>query len=441
MIFLLPQTSPYTYKYLNYEISDKEPQPFISESLSHYLQDIKEKINFCEKEWDVYKKYTNPYEYIHTNVPYTKRSVSKYKPLSRSYFKMIEMIHQFQLIPIKKMKSQDSERPINTYKKQFHNDYSGFGKSQETKLHPIRTFHIAEGPGGFIEAVVNMRKYCTSVPPGLGLVEMDDEYIGMTLEQDPTGNVHGWRKSEEFLKNNPRVKIEHGKTQTGDILKIENFEYCYQKYKNTMDFITADGGFDFSSDFNKQELSVSNLLYAQMAFALCLQKKGGNFVLKIFDSFHKHTIDILYLLSSFYREVYLVKPQTSRIANSEKYVICKNFIFYDASTYYPYLHKTFSKMVYTIENPIQTPYFVTQYLAFPIPKYYLSKLEECVSVFGQQQLENIHYTITLIYKNIKSDKIDQIIRTNVSKCILWCTMHNIPFNPAPQNTFLIKRPS
>ena len=51
-----------------------------------------------------------------------------------------------------------------------------------------------------------------------------------------------------------------------------------------------------------------------------MQKKNGHFVLKIFDIFEDCTIDILYLLSSFYEKVIVMKPYTSRYANSEKYV-------------------------------------------------------------------------------------------------------------------------
>ena len=56
-----------------------------------------------------------------------------------------------------------------------------------------------------------------------------------------------------------------------------------------------------------------------------MQKKEGHFILKIFDIFSKTTLDILYLLSSVYKQVYIVKPNTSRLANSEKYIVCKNF--------------------------------------------------------------------------------------------------------------------
>ena len=68
---------------------------YISESLHYYLSTIKQRINDYSYHWDYYKKLTNPYEFIHTLVPTTKFSICKYKPLSRSFFKMIEIINTF----------------------------------------------------------------------------------------------------------------------------------------------------------------------------------------------------------------------------------------------------------------------------------------------------------------------------------------------------------
>lgn len=413
--YLLPQTSPHTYKYLVYENSSQPPDSYICQSLLHYLTNIKEKITCREKEWDTYKKYTNTYEYIHTVVPQIKKSVSKYKPLSRSYFKMIELIQQFELIPILKYKSN-----------------------------PIKTFHLAEGPGGFIEAVANMRRNIATFPTssakgnrfgGFDSNETADIYYGMTLDYDEKTNVHGWKKSEYFLESNPCVVIEKGQDQTGNILNLCNLEYCHQKYGGTMDFITADGGFDFSSNFNGQELSVANLLFAQVAYAILMQKYGGAFVLKIFDCFYKHTIDIIYLLSSFYKQVYVCKPQTSRSGNSEKYIVCRGFLYQSTISFYGYFHHVFTKMEKYEKTESGRDYYIHQFLGFQIPKFYLNRIEEHVSVFGQQQLENIHITMNLIdrvnsrtEKTEKNDKIEQLIKFNVNKCIQWCNIHGIPCN-------------
>ena len=126
LIYLLPKINTNIYKHIQIQQTEEPPPPYISQSLSFYLNDTKKQIDSCKSKWDIFKKYTNTFEYIHTIIPNKKTSVSKYKPISRSYFKMIELIDEFH-----------------------------FGLDS---LQPIQTFHLAEGPGGFIEAVVNYRK-------------------------------------------------------------------------------------------------------------------------------------------------------------------------------------------------------------------------------------------------------------------------------------------
>jgi hypothetical protein len=60
--------------------------------------------------------------------------------------------------------------------------------------------------------------------------------------------------------------------------------------------------------------------------------------------------------------------------------------------------------------------------------YFVSKIEEYNAIFGQQQIENIHYTISLIEHKYKQDKIENLIRMNLQKCIQWCIKHNIEYN-------------
>jgi UV DNA damage repair endonuclease len=50
------------------------------------------------------------------------------------------------------------------------------------------------------------------------------------------------------------------------------------------------------------------------------------------------------------------------------------------------------------------------------------------AVFGQQQIENIHYTISIIDKNSKHDRLEQLTKQNMQKCIAWCIEHGIAYN-------------
>jgi 23S rRNA U2552 (ribose-2'-O)-methylase RlmE/FtsJ len=281
-------------------------------------------------------------------------------------------------------------------------------------IRPIQTFHLAEGPGGFIEAIAYLRK-CS-----------EDKYIGMTLLSDDDYNIPSWKKSAQFLKENPNVQIESGIDKTGNILSLDNFKYCSQKYKSSMDIITGDGGFDFSVDFNHQESNISKLLFAQIAYALAMQKHKGSFILKIFDSFMQHTIDLIAILSSFYDQIYITKPQTSRSANSEKYIVCLNFIHESNDSFLPQLYTAFEKMANSSNGP-------DRYLNHNIPSFFITKLEEYNSIFGQMQIDNIHSTLALIDNRFKSDKIESLLKINIQKCIQWCIKYDIQYNNIPTN--------
>jgi 23S rRNA U2552 (ribose-2'-O)-methylase RlmE/FtsJ len=424
--FLLPKTFSKTYESIYCSELDTSGSPvFISCTLSQYLSTLKEKITPIERTWDIHKKYTNPYEYIHTPVPMKKKSVAKIRPISRSYFKMIEILYLFELIP-------------NTDTSML----SSINHADTICSNPIKTFHLAEGPGGFIEAIATIRN------------NPDDKYYGMTLiDKTPNSAVPTWKKSADFLGRFPNVQLEYGVDGTGNILVLENLRHCKEHYGSSMDIITGDGGFDFSIDFNQQEIAISKLLYGQLSFAVTMQKHGGSFVLKIFDSFMKHTLDILYLLASFYETVHIVKPKTSRYANSEKYIVCKGFLFDSNKDFFPFIERGFIQMMYSNSNidkqniidsssnntnTINSMGIPCRILSFELPYYFIQKLEEYNSIFGQKQIQNIHFTITLIEHKHKQDKINILIKTNIQKSVNWCMKyginHNI-FNPVT-NIFL-----
>ena len=377
--FLLPRLPMRLYTYIDPQDSPHLPTPVMNESLGFYLNDIKHHINTHEYLWETFKKFTNVYEYIHSTIPYKKYCISRYRPLSRSFFKMIELIHFFEL-------GTDSQQPM-------------------------RTFHLAEGPGGFIEAMVKYRN-CP-----------EDRYTGMTLmdKNNNDYNIPAWKKSQHFLQENKNVHIESGYDKTGNILSLDNFIYINELYGSSMDLITADGGFDFSTDFDHQEINMTKLLYGQILYALCMQKQGGCFVLKIFDVFMQHTIDMIALLASMYEKVYITKPNTSRSANSEKYVVCKGFLHASSYKFFPILQQSFRKVLacndgtmviapksvksglrsgsqdeHNMPIPSKHRYITRIFNNLPINYFFLNRLEECNIILGQNQIENIYVTLSFI---------------------------------------------
>jgi len=232
--------------------------------------------------------------------------------LSRAFMKLWEMIIYFDLIP-------DSENFVSA--------------------------HLAEGPGSFIQATILFRDLLEKLKKIK--TSKNDKYYAVTLHSD---NEHLLMEKEfinYYAKEKPKrlnilatvnkkdLEIQKGgarkgKMTDGDITNLHTinlFAGAQQGgsgFSEEADLITADGGFDWKNE-NLQEQEAYRLIYGQMLTALKTQKNGGHFVLKIFETYTENTIKLLELLRVFYTEVYICKPFTSRISNSEKYIVCKKF--------------------------------------------------------------------------------------------------------------------
>jgi hypothetical protein len=70
------------------------------------------------------------------------------------------------------------------------------------------------------------------------------------------------------------------------------------------------------------------------------QASNGICIIKIRDVYHKPILDILYILTTLYEKVYIIKPNHSNIFKSERFIICKNFIL---NTKRQYLYDKYCK--------------------------------------------------------------------------------------------------
>ena len=93
-----------------------------------------------------------------------------------------------------------------------------------------------------------------------------------------------------------------------------------------------------------------------------------------------------------------------------------------------------------VYDKIHEDNIIQEILNIEIPYIFISKLEEINSILGQQQIENISNTINLI-EHSYSDRIENLKKTNIQKCIQWCNKNNLPHHKNIQQTniFLSKR--
>jgi len=355
--------------------------PYFCFSLHRYLNSMKNEIATHASEWDRFKKYTNSHEYIHSAVPGHRTSVCMLRPISRSFYKMIEIGNCF-----------------------------GLFKYYESA--PIRTFHLAEGPGGFIEAVWHQRASNAHVEK--------DAYFGVTLHNDDA-SIPGWSKLKEKNIPNfgvvPDEPVPDAETH-GDVTDYATFRHCATRHRRTANLITADGGFDFTNNFNDQETMATRLIVAEALTALTVQSLDGCFVLKIYDVFTRIMIEVIYVLASFYSKVYLYKPASSRPANSEKYLVCMHL-----------KHAVDDDMVErfgAIVQALNSGGSIQRIINHEIGCDFLNKLQDIVNVMGQNQLDNIIATIGMIVTK-KTEKNEAQRKTNIANCVGWCKRHNIPY--------------
>ncbi len=250
------------------------------------LQQVKNDIQ-TETQWDDFKKITNPYEYVFLSWNRrSSRSVATRQPLSRSYFKMVELWRRMRFgVELAPLVTRDGG---------------------------LKTAHAAEGPGGFIEA-------CWEQAKALGWKVTQTDAI--TLRSDAR-NIPGWRKASRFLAERPAIQIHEGADGTGDILLRMNQDAFVEIAKGAHVY-TADGGFDFSADYNAQEDNIFPLLLAECLIGLQTLCVGGCLVIKCFDTVEPATLDLLWIVSRCFREWVIVKPRTSRAGNAERYLVGK----------------------------------------------------------------------------------------------------------------------
>lgn len=333
------------------------------------------------KSWDKYKKLSNEYELIFTT-PSTGYNISNYNPVSRSFFKLWEILYDFNDILFKQNQSS------------------------------FKCLFLAEGPGGFAEAFIKYRQ-----DKGF----FNDDYHGITLKANNDKNIPEWKLQKDIMK---KIKINYGEDGTGNLYNYSNIIYLSDTLgKNTIDFITADGGFDFSADFNGQEELSFRLILCEILSAILLQKQGGTFVLKIFDIFNTNTLKLIQILKEYYENIFAIKPLTSRPANSEKYLLCTGF-----KTNSPSLILLTIQLITIAKNYSDEK---TTNILKNIP-FNHTILKNLVIFNLQYSIRQIYYIErTIGYINYFNDKksndeeMNKILNDHIRKSHKWCTKYNI----------------
>lgn len=381
-------------KNLIYEIFYDEKVGFYKQKKNIYKKNIelnlklnshKNKIDSIYSEnpslWDEIKKFSNEYEFIYTNNLDKFKNVSNIFPISRSYFKLWEILHDFKLIDFKEGDN-------------------------------FTSCHLAEGPGGFIECIYRyISNYITSDFTNIRI------YGSTLISKDTT--IPKW-KIKKSIQKKFSIDLNYSLEENGDLYDINQVEMFINKVgKYSCNLLTADGGFDFSQNYNNQETNFITLFVSEIFIILNLLKDGANSIIKIYDIYSKNSIKVLFIFSLFFDKFYIIKPLTSRPANSEKYILGYKF---KKNSEYDFYIDILKKIIITKNlDYLNNNNIIVQF-------EFIDKILNYNKWYTERQISYIDKTIEYInqYKVKKNkDYLSNIYNTNKELCISWCKTYNL----------------
>ena len=200
----------------------------------------------------------------------------------------------------------------------------------------------------------------------------------------------------------------------------------------------GDNGFIFF-DTDYRENNIKN----STNYTICLLKTlyiamttSKTCIIKVWEITLKPIIDIIYMLSGIYKNVYICKPTTSQHEN-DRYIICKGMSnFYKTIETKTKLKNKISSIITHITNTCiskekqLTNVYIRSVIENNISQHFINKIEESTLIVGQKNIEYYENLIIMFKLHGKEDKIDMAMKSSVMKCAQWCSKNSIPIKSA-----------
>ena len=160
---------------------------------------------------------------------------------------------------------------------------------------PQNILCICEAPGGFYEA-------CKKLYP-------DSKIFAHSLVGEDAIVF------SDIVQNEDRLSVPHN----GDITNVNVLDAIPTKVSN-VSVVFADGGLQ-AQNLDTEEHELLRLLSAQLYVAVQSVIPGGTIIVKMFEGNIHPTRQIIELVRTSFQNMDIVKPISSKIANSERYIV------------------------------------------------------------------------------------------------------------------------
>ncbi|KAF0685623.1 Aste57867_22522 [Aphanomyces stellatus] len=298
------------------------------------LLDMKSQLHQANLPADVYRTsraVANPYECI-----------GKWKFVNRSAMKMAEMDARMSLLP---------------------------------QVDAVSFVDLCGAPGGFSEYLV------------FKAASRRQDIAGQGISIRVPGNPHlDWHLSDDMKRV---MSISYGADDTGNLYIQDNMDDFTQRvlaaHPHGVDVVAADGGFQDARNQSDQEERMHRLVLCEILTMCRVLTPGGHFVCKTFELSTAFSARLLFLLHHLFEELAIVKPITSRPASSERYIVGRQWRYFQPACIIDYLgaiNASFERQVF-VEN------YATLDAAWKQDEAFATFVEESATEFASRQTQAI----------------------------------------------------
>jgi hypothetical protein len=285
---------------------------------------------------------------------------------------------------------------------------------------------ISDNTNAVMQAVINYRQKLSS-----GVSK--DKIFNVSIDRT---NEKYLESSKQFLgyyeENNPGLikKAGHKGKEVADITSVKNistFKKDIEKSKKFANLVIAEGSMNWNNELF-QEQEAYQLILGEIISAIKVSVKSGNLILKIFETFTIPTIKLIYLLSGFYEETHIYKPFFSRVSDSERYIICKNFK-YDQSKDSAMLNKRTKNMELVLERMGSNKFVFDIFPDLELPLDYIDKFKFInIKIVNPQQIMINEIVKYIKENNYFGEKYHTFRDNQINATKWWVSMFYPPSN-------------
>ncbi len=334
--------------------------PLIKYGFQTYLNSNKMKMDDEKLKNSNFYLVLNNYEHIINDYKNDLKTLSqnyfskvnkKVNILSRSFYKLWEIIFYFNLI--------ENEKNFNS-------------------------LHLADNYGPFAQCVMYYRSLYNKSNS-----KTDKYYVVSSLKKNLV-EVYDNGMSGLFKESKDELNDNFG--DDGSLSQKSTLDEINKKLSNKFVNLITGNGDVIKNKYKLIEQESYVLILSEIINAIKYQKKNGNFVLRIFDTFTDNTLKYICILKAVYKDVYICKPLTSRKVSEEKFLVCKNFTLSEANRtkYVSKLNKLFLKV---ISLKKESKFLFNLIEDYEIPNDFINQIKEINKVLSNDQYVNINNVI------------------------------------------------